>query len=621
MHDTLDYMRQEPVHRRWHHDRMTFGLMYAFAENFVLPLSHDEVVHGKGSLLAQDARRRVAAVRDAARLLRVHVGASGQEAAVHGPGVRAGPRVEFRRGARLAAARHRLAPRRAGAGARLQPRAIARSRAARARLRGRRLPLDRRRRPPTARCSPGCASAATARRRWPWSPTSRPCRATATGSACRAPGAGARSSTPTPRSTAARARQRGARRRRARRRCHGLAVLGDADAAAARRRCGSSRRRLTPSSTGDGGRDGQGRPTRRRSSRSTMAYVLAGGRGTPADGAHRACAPSPPSTSAARSRIIDFALSNALNSGIRRIAVATQYKAHSLIRHLQRGWNFLQPMRNESFDILPASQRVVRGPVVRGHRRRRVPEHRHHRRLRARIPRRPRRRSHLQDGLRAHARPARRTTAPTSPSRCLEVPVAEATRLRRDARRRRRPHRRRSSRSPSDPPEMPGPARAGRSPAWASTCSAREFLQRAAAARRRRPAFDARLRQATSSRGSSRNGKAVAHRFAQLVRALAAPRREPYWRDVGTRRRVLGGEHRPHRRRARARPLRPRLADLDLRRDHAAGEVRARRRRPARHRHLVAGVGRLHRLRRDAAPLAAVHRRARPFVRRRSRTR
>ncbi|MGY3596138.1 glucose-1-phosphate adenylyltransferase [Bradyrhizobium sp. USDA 4341] len=59
-----------------------------------------------------------------------------------------------------------------------------------------------------------------------------------------------------------------------------------------------------------------------------------------------------------KSRIIDFALSNAVNSGIRRIAVATQYKAHSLIRHLQGGWNFFRPERNESFDILPASQRV-----------------------------------------------------------------------------------------------------------------------------------------------------------------------------------------------------------------------------------------------------------------------
>jgi 1,4-alpha-glucan branching enzyme len=53
MHDTLAYMRENPVHRRFHHDKLTFGLVYAFAENFVLPLSHDEVVHGKGSLLAK----------------------------------------------------------------------------------------------------------------------------------------------------------------------------------------------------------------------------------------------------------------------------------------------------------------------------------------------------------------------------------------------------------------------------------------------------------------------------------------------------------------------------------------------------------------------------------------
>jgi 1,4-alpha-glucan branching enzyme len=51
MHDTLSYMSREPIHRRWHHNEMTFGLVYAFNENFVLPLSHDEMVHGKGSLL------------------------------------------------------------------------------------------------------------------------------------------------------------------------------------------------------------------------------------------------------------------------------------------------------------------------------------------------------------------------------------------------------------------------------------------------------------------------------------------------------------------------------------------------------------------------------------------
>ena len=53
MHDTLSYMSREAVHRKYHHQELTFGLLYAFSENFVLPLSHDEVVHGKGSLIAK----------------------------------------------------------------------------------------------------------------------------------------------------------------------------------------------------------------------------------------------------------------------------------------------------------------------------------------------------------------------------------------------------------------------------------------------------------------------------------------------------------------------------------------------------------------------------------------
>ncbi len=91
--------------------------------------------------------------------------------------------------------------------------------------------------------------------------------------------------------------------------------------------------------------------------RHAMAYVLAGGRGSRLMELTDKRA-KPAVYFGGKSRIIDFALSNALNSGIRRIAVATQYKAHSLIRHLQRGWNFFRPERNESFDILPASQRV-----------------------------------------------------------------------------------------------------------------------------------------------------------------------------------------------------------------------------------------------------------------------
>jgi glucose-1-phosphate adenylyltransferase len=91
--------------------------------------------------------------------------------------------------------------------------------------------------------------------------------------------------------------------------------------------------------------------------RDAMAYVLAGGRGSRLKELTDSRA-KPAVYFGGKTRIIDFALSNAINSGIRRIGVATQYKAHSLIRHLQRGWNFLRPERNESFDILPASQRV-----------------------------------------------------------------------------------------------------------------------------------------------------------------------------------------------------------------------------------------------------------------------
>jgi len=94
-----------------------------------------------------------------------------------------------------------------------------------------------------------------------------------------------------------------------------------------------------------------------RLSSQAMAFVLAGGRGSRLKELTDRRA-KPAVYFGGKTRIIDFALSNALNSGIRKMAIATQYKAHSLIRHMQRGWNFFRAERNEYLDILPASQRV-----------------------------------------------------------------------------------------------------------------------------------------------------------------------------------------------------------------------------------------------------------------------
>ncbi|MEL6167145.1 MAG: glucose-1-phosphate adenylyltransferase [Pseudomonadota bacterium] len=89
----------------------------------------------------------------------------------------------------------------------------------------------------------------------------------------------------------------------------------------------------------------------------SMAFVLAGGRGSRLKELTDSRA-KPAVYFGGKSRIVDFALSNALNSGIRKMAIATQYKAHSLIRHCQRGWSFFRAERNEYLDILPASQRM-----------------------------------------------------------------------------------------------------------------------------------------------------------------------------------------------------------------------------------------------------------------------
>ena len=92
--------------------------------------------------------------------------------------------------------------------------------------------------------------------------------------------------------------------------------------------------------------------------RSTYAVILAGGRGSRLkELTDWRCKPAVPF--GGKYRIIDFTLSNCVNSGVRRIGVATQYKSHSLIRHLQRGWSFLDGRIGEHVDILPAGQQVA----------------------------------------------------------------------------------------------------------------------------------------------------------------------------------------------------------------------------------------------------------------------
>src|SRR6476620_3387524 len=91
--------------------------------------------------------------------------------------------------------------------------------------------------------------------------------------------------------------------------------------------------------------------------RNTIGLVLAGGRGSRL--AHLTDRRAKPAVYfGGKFRIVDFALSNCLNSGVRRIGVVTQYKSHSLLRHLQRGWSFLRNEFNEFIDLLPAQQRM-----------------------------------------------------------------------------------------------------------------------------------------------------------------------------------------------------------------------------------------------------------------------
>ena len=106
-------------------------------------------------------------------------------------------------------------------------------------------------------------------------------------------------------------------------------------------------------------------PHQQRLARRTLALVLAGGRGSRLKQLTDRRA-KPAVFFGGKFRIIDFTMSNCLNSGVRRIGVLTQYKAHSLLRHLQMGWSFLRPEMNEFLDLLPAQQRLDEATWYRG---------------------------------------------------------------------------------------------------------------------------------------------------------------------------------------------------------------------------------------------------------------
>ena len=205
MHDTLGYLKHDPVHRAYHHSEMTFAMVYAWSENYVLPISHDEVVHGKGSLLRKmpgDRWRQLANLRAYLGFMWAHPGKQ-----LLFMGVELGQESEWAEARELDwwlldHPEHR--------GVQSLVRDLNHAYTSTpgdlvARRRARRLPVDRRqrRRPQRLRLHPAGARRPGEPRGRRASRTSPPSRTRATGSACRRPASGTRSSTPTPRPTPA----------------------------------------------------------------------------------------------------------------------------------------------------------------------------------------------------------------------------------------------------------------------------------------------------------------------------------------------------------------------------------------------------------------------------------
>ena len=261
----------------------------------------------------------------------------------------------------------------------------------------------------------------------------------------------------------------------------------------------------------------------------TVALVLAGGRGSRLHNLTDSRA-KPAVYFGGKFRIIDFALSNCLNSGIRRIGVITQYKSHSLLRHLQRGWAFMKTEMNEFVDLLPAQQRVDEESWYRG------------------TADAVSQNQDILDGYDAdyvvvlagdhvykmnyalmladHAAQGRPCTVG-----CIEVPRSEASAFGVMAVDEQPAASSISSRS--RPTRRPCPASPTRRwPAWASTSSTPSSCTRSSSA-----TWPTRTPATTSARTSFRTRCARATRWrtpSAMSCVGTKPGQEPYWRDVGT---------------------------------------------------------------------------------------
>ena len=263
-----------------------------------------------------------------------------------------------------------------------------------------------------------------------------------------------------------------------------------------------------------------------RLTRGTLAVIMAGGRGERLKHLteHR-CKPATPF--GGKFRIIDFVLSNCVNSGIRQISVLTQYKAHSLIQHIQRGWGYLRGEFGEFVEVDPgaaadAARTGIAAPPIRCTRtcdiiRQHRPKH-----VLVLAGR-----SHLQDGLRPDDRLPRGEGRRHHRRRRRSAARAGA-RVRRHDRRPNGTASRAFSRSRTTRSRCPA-GRTSRSPRWASTCSTRELLERLLREDADDADSDARLRHATSFPTPS-----TSCRCSPIRSRTCAPSAQNYWRDVGT---------------------------------------------------------------------------------------